>query len=358
MKIIHVADLHLNSRLETLPTEKAKIRRDELLRNFERLCEFAKINDVKAVILAGDVFDTSNNSSKVKTRFLSAIKNASTVDFLYLKGNHDDGEIFNENDILPDNLKFFGDEWSSFEYENLCIKGVNFTATNNKLVYDSLTNDFNKLNIVVLHGQTAAYNSSDGFYVVNLPKLKEKGIDYLALGHVHARSLEKLDGRGVYAYSGAFDGRGFDELGEKGFYLLETDKDIQPEFITFSSRVLYEFEFSTNGYDDFYALKGEIVRKLKSEVESKSLIKVILKGEIGINFHVDADSLSRELNELFFYAKVYDKTSLKVNETDFEFDKTVRGEFVRKVLASDITDDMKKRVISCGLNALKGEELL
>ena len=50
MKFIHCADLHLNSRIDTLPTEKAKIRREEILRSFEKLCEYAK---VKGVALAG-----------------------------------------------------------------------------------------------------------------------------------------------------------------------------------------------------------------------------------------------------------------------------------------------------------------
>ena len=38
MKFIHCADLHLDSKMEGLPTDKSKIRRDEVVATFERLC--------------------------------------------------------------------------------------------------------------------------------------------------------------------------------------------------------------------------------------------------------------------------------------------------------------------------------
>ena len=58
MKIIHCADLHLDSGLQThLSREKAGMRRDELLSNFGRLAEYASENGVEIVLIAGDLFD-------------------------------------------------------------------------------------------------------------------------------------------------------------------------------------------------------------------------------------------------------------------------------------------------------------
>ena len=39
MKIIHCSDLHLDSAIVGIPTEKSKIMRDEIVRTFERLCD-------------------------------------------------------------------------------------------------------------------------------------------------------------------------------------------------------------------------------------------------------------------------------------------------------------------------------
>ena len=57
------------------------------------------------------------------------------------------------------------------------------------------------------------------------------GADYLALGHIHYNVVEPLDSRGVYAYSGCLEGRGFDETGEKGFVLIEVENNIDLKII-------------------------------------------------------------------------------------------------------------------------------
>ena len=45
MKIIHTADLHLDSAMKTnLSKEKAKMRNNEILHTFERMVEYAKNN--------------------------------------------------------------------------------------------------------------------------------------------------------------------------------------------------------------------------------------------------------------------------------------------------------------------------
>ena len=67
MKFIHCADLHLNSYMESLPLEISHKRREEVLRTFEKMCEYAVINGVTAVIIAGDFFD--KNSLKTECFF-------------------------------------------------------------------------------------------------------------------------------------------------------------------------------------------------------------------------------------------------------------------------------------------------
>ena len=64
-KIIHCADLHLDSPMETHMTEEqASTRNTEIIYSFLRLTEYAAKNDVRAVILAGDMFD----GERVKVR--------------------------------------------------------------------------------------------------------------------------------------------------------------------------------------------------------------------------------------------------------------------------------------------------
>ena len=68
--------------------------------------------------------------------------------------------------------------------------------------------------------------------------------------------------------------------------------------------------------------------------------------------------MQTKLEDWFFHVKIQDKTTLKVNLEDFENDKSVKGEFVRAVLQSNLTEEDKNKVLACGFNALAGEELL
>ncbi len=357
MKIIHTADLHLDSKIDGIPTEKSKIRREEIIRSFERLVDFASNNNVKAIIVAGDLFDTQKISLKTRERIFGCIKNNSSIDFLYIPGNHDQLSAFSNITELPKNLIEFEDTWKSFDYDGVVISGIALNSTNKNAVYDSLFLNENKTNVVIMHGQVAGYKSSEDAEIISIPRLKGKNIDYLALGHVHSFSQGQIDERGYYAYSGCLDGRGFDELGEKGFVLLDCQQGrVKSEFIPFSSRILYEYTFNVGEYESFYQLLQGVVKKLQAEIDSKSLVKVILKGEHSVDFLIDTFSLSSRLNEMFFFAKVYDKTELKISLEDFQYDKSIKGEFVRSVWQSDMPIEQKNKVIKCGLSALKGEE--
>lgn len=357
MKFIHCADLHLDSKMEALSAEKSKIRREECLRTFERLCSFASENAVQAVIIAGDMFDTSRVSIKTRDRVLSAIKNNGQVDFLYLSGNHDEDNFISQIESLPENLKIFSDEWTAFSYGDVLISGIRFTNANISSVYDTLALPVFKFNIVVMHGQVAGYNSNEKVEVISIPKLKEKNVDYLALGHIHTYAEGVIDSRGKYAYSGCLEGRGFDETGEKGFVLIDVDdKKAQYEFIKFSTRNLFEFEFDVANYSTYISAREDIVNELLAKYSKNDLIKLTLKGEILPSFNLDKMGLNSLLNESFFFAKVKDKTQLKINLEDYAHDKSVRGEFVRAVFESNLSEEEKSCIIACGFKAFNGED--
>ena len=75
LKIIHTADLHLESKMGVnLDNEKAKKRRNELLFTFENLILEAKNMDAKVIIIAGDMFDTRVSIKRLKNIFLIYLK--------------------------------------------------------------------------------------------------------------------------------------------------------------------------------------------------------------------------------------------------------------------------------------------
>ena len=59
MKIIHSADIHLGSKIEAkLPKEKSEIRRAEVRQAFNKMVNYAILNEIKVILISGDLFDT------------------------------------------------------------------------------------------------------------------------------------------------------------------------------------------------------------------------------------------------------------------------------------------------------------
>lgn len=278
MKIIHCSDLHLDSKMETnLDKEKAKERKAEILVTFEKMIDYAKNNNIKIIIIAGDLFDKKNVSLKAKKIVKNAIFSNPNIDFLYLKGNHDESGFLDEDEKIPDNLKMFSNEkWTTYKYGKATITGIEFGKLSNHEIYSSLILEKNDINIVVMHGQESENDQKDKAEIINLSELKNKNIDYLALGHIHSYKKEKLDNRGVYCYSGCLEGRGFDECGDKGFVVLDIDDNkINTEFIPIAKRKLHEINCDITGCIENTEIEEKIEKSIQ-DISKEDLVKINL----------------------------------------------------------------------------------
>ena len=360
MKIIHCSDLHLDSKMETnLDKEKARERKNEILITFERMVNYAKENEVKVIIIAGDLFDKKTITIKAKNTVKNAIISNPEIDFVYLKGNHDEAGFLDEDEELPQNLKTFNSyNWTTYDYDDLTISGIEFGNVENYEIYNSLILEKNKKNIVVMHGQESETDVKDKAEIINLKALKNKNIDYLALGHIHTYKKGKLDNRGVYCYSGCLEGRGFDECGEKGFVLLELKNDkIKTKFIPFSSRTLYEVNVDLTGITENKDIENKIKEELK-DIPKTSLVKLVLGGEVEIGEQRDIEYLTKKFEADFYYLKIEDKPHFKIDYMKYQNDISLKGEFIRTVIdQKDLTEEEKSKIISTGIKALSGEDI-
>lgn len=350
MKIIHTADIHLGSKIERkLDREKSEERKREVRAAFDKIIDYARKEGVAAIILAGDVFDSVRPLKKDKEFFYNAVKANENIDFLYLRGNHDVLESYTEN--LP-NLKTFEKTWTSYAYGNVVITGAELCGDNFSSVYSTLSLKKDDINVVTLHGQIS---DGAGENLINLKKLKDKNIDYLALGHIHSYKSGAIDGRGEWAYPGCPEGRGFDETGAKGFILLDVNGDkIEKKFIENSIRKINDVSVDVSGAKDVYTA-GTIVKE-RIDFNKNDLYRIRLTGEICF----DAEGIEKDVAAMLapraYYITVKDETVIKTDISDYEGDVSVRGEFIRKVLNSDYTPEEKQAVITCGLKALAGRE--
>ena len=353
LKFIHCADIHLGSRMEAkLPREKVEQRRTELRTTFVRMIEYAKDNGVRAILLSGDVFDSDRPLKRDKTAFYSLVRENPDIDFLYLRGNHDNKESYVEKE-LP-NLKCFDSEWGRYSYGDVDIWGIELCADNALSLYSTLRTDSERTNIVMLHG-TVGDGARDG--IIDIRSLRNRGIDYLALGHYHSYREGRIDDRGIYAYSGCLEGRGFDETGEKGFVLLElTEEGVRSTFVPFAHRVIRKFVVDISECGELFDVRAVLDRELR--YDKRDMLRVELEGEI----FFDGDELVEECEEYLYlncyFVSVKNKTQTGFDLSEYESELSLRGEFVRTVMSSsEYTDEQKRSIITYGLRALAGREV-
>lgn len=351
MKMIHGADIHLGSAFSSrFPREKARQRKAELRRALVNMVEYAREQGISVILLSGDVFDSDCPSQKDKDFFCSLVRNNPDMDFLYLRGNHDRRGASCQP--LP-NLKTFSREWECYRYEDVTIWGLELDETNGQTLYSTLPARPEEKNIVMLHGQIG---DSPGEGRICLPRLREKNIDYLALGHVHSQSMGRLDSRGIWCYPGCLEGRGYDETGAKGFVVLDTGDLGNPRFVSRPIRTIGYVQADLSGCEDLYQVCRRVEELLPDNRED--LLRLELTGELSWDGGDLARELEDQLADRFFHVSVKDRTTRRIQLQAYEGEVSLAGEFLRQVQTLEgFSPEEKGQIMELGLRALEGREV-
>ena len=310
------------------------------------MVEYADKNAISVILMAGDIFDADSPEKKTDTYyFYDVIRTNPQIDFLYLRGNHDFGR---ERTELP-NLKYFSQSWTHYDYGEVSVYGLELSKENSNIAYSTLNAERSRKNIVMLHGQIGDE--------INILALRNKNIDYLALGHIHSYSSGEIDSRGTYAYSGCLEGRGFDETGEKGFIVVDTDGvTVIHSFIPFSEDIIYEESVDITELNSSIPVAQKIQNEIKLKKNGIYRIKLVGETDLDTDSSAIADDLERTLSSYCKYLTVKAATSVRIDYSSYENDLSLKGEFVRSVCGdATLSEEEKKQVIAYGLNALLGK---
>lgn len=364
MRLIHCADVHLDSKMLThLSSEQAKERNIELLNNFCKMIAYGKEYQVQGVLLSGDLFDTREVSSYIINEVLEQIASYPEITFFYVRGNHDRTVCLGLPEELPKNLILFDKSWKYMILGKVCISGIECVEDSLLEEVEKLSLDPERINIVMLHGtimeQQGTACAEDR---IPLKQFRNKNIDYMALGHIHSYQYQRLDYRGAYCYPGCLEGRGFDECGIKGFVLLDIEEEngiVYNQFIPFGKRRIWEWEVEVSGCMTSSQMARRIEQKIKSEESTfEDLVRIKLVGELDVECEKNLTFLKKKFEDSFYHISITDCTVLKVDYEDFVMDESLKGEFVRMLQAeSSITEKEKIDIMRCGILALSGEEL-
>ena len=353
IKIIHTADLHLDSPFEALG-EKAALRRREQRELLRSIAELCREKEADMLLLAGDLLDTGSAYAETFATLCSAFASLDCPVFIS-PGNHDffsPGSPYARGEF-PENVHIFRGGWQCIELPEKGVKvwGAGYTDAVCPPLLGKLSveGDADSFNIGLLHGDLGAIGDSR-YCPISSAEVAQSGLDYLALGHQHTYSGLLRYGSTVCAYPGCPEGRGFDECGEKGLLYIEIGEEgVKGEFIP-SSRRRYEI------------LELDISGGLPESPSgySEDIVRIIFTGES--DSAPDLTKIHEKWSEGFFALQLRDRSSLRREMWEGSDQDSLKGLFLRKMrekydrAESDAERQKINRALRWGLAALEGGE--
>ena len=123
-----------------------------------------------------------------------------------------------------------------------------------------------------------------------------------------------------------------------------------------AKRTLHTVTCDVTGFSSQLDLEERLAAAAEGIPEG-DLLKVILTGACPAHTLLDLPHFTRMLSERFYFVKIVDETKLLIHPEEYANDISLKGEFVRRVTASNLKEAEKERVIACGFRALTGEEI-
>lgn len=327
MKILHTSDWHIGSTLY------GRKRYDESERFLQWLVETIKNQSIEALLVAGDIFDTStpsNTAQEFYYRFLNEVSRTTCRHVIVTGGNHDspsfldapkallkafnvyvvgsaaereEDEVYvlkdadNNPEVIVCAVPFLRDrdvrqssEGESYrDKENRLVEGI---ISHYQKVYEEACKQRNELGkslpiIGVGHlfiaGSSIYKRSGEAsgerdLYVGNLgqvPADRLPSFDYFALGHLHIP--QKVAGRETIRYSGSPMAMNFDEIHQQKSVVLIDIDDQHIDVQTIPVPAFRQFEQIKGDWDSIEAS----LRRLEEE-SFAGWVEVIYEGQEAI----------------------------------------------------------------------------
>jgi len=351
LKIIHTADIHFDTAFSGLTdTEKAAVRRQDLRTTFSKIIALSQNADM--LLISGDLFD-GNNVSRTTLDFLKhAFSQIRHVKVFICAGNHDcldDNSVYKHFDF-GENVYVFGTEPEMIETEHVDVYGVSFKSANDarELLPEFTIKNPQKVNILVMHGNL----SGSDYNPVKLRDIENCGMDYVALGHIHAGSGLKNAGTVYYAYPGCPEGRGFDETGEKGVLALTLAKGYtKADFVPTQQRMYIEEKIDVTEAENVEDIISMVLSKCTEETH---IYRIKLCGTC--SFPISPAVIQNSVRA--FDITVLDETgaAAKLDEISTAF--TLKGLFTKFALEEReaLDEDVFKLAFKTGFSMIEKEE--
>lgn len=289
MKILHSADWHLDSPLQGRTQARTAQLKAAMLGLPHQVAAAARAHGCDLMLLSGDIFDGPASPESLKA-VKDALKEAE-IPVCIAPGNHDYVGAASPwlTEVWPENAHIFTAptvESVGIPALDCRVYGAAFTGPR----MDAQLEGFRAAQeeayaIGIFHGDPT--QSGSPYNPVTAEQIRNSALHYLALGHIH-KGGQLRSGATLCGWPGCPMGRGFDELGEKGVYLITLEDTCQIEFLPLDTPRFYDWECPV-GEDAAAALE-----KLLPAVGNDNDYRVTLTGE---SEPLDLEALSTRFSQ-------------------------------------------------------------
>lgn len=368
MRLLHIADLHLGWEPVSLGEQAAQRarERDSLL---ERAVAFAldKRNEIRAVTIAGDLFETHSPSRALLEPALRQLQRLvqGGVFLLTVPGNHDE-ITYHDSVYRSEAARWPGvlvqrpslGEAARMEYDGKIYAfyslayQAGLTKTSPPLAeFPRGQADYH---VGVLHG-TIDRGTADRSLPVSGEAVAGSGYDCLALGHLHSHSARFL-GETFTVYAGASEAKSFSDPGTGCFTVISLRDRAAAVSYPADCRPCLTKEIELN----FFRSESELIAAIQNLAERQAMLRVILKGQTA--FSVNADKIHAQCSPGFYFLQL-DSESVYI---DFEHlrrlagEPTILGLYVKNLLsrmdgaADEEQREVVRRALMRGVGSLGG----
>ena len=359
MRIIHVADVHLDAPFSQLSRKKelGEKRRLEQRKALRKMIEYIKQEKIPYLLIAGDLYEHEYVRESTMYYINSLFQEIPDTKIYIAPGNHDPyckDSYYATYEWSKNVTIFTSEKIEKIQEENINIYGCGFTSfyLQNSQIGNITLDEKEKINILLTHADLDASNIGEEVYQPITKKTIEKiGFDYVALGHIHKNNVQENTN---IVYPGSAISLGFDELGQHGMVEIQIEKgNMQKKFIPLDDIELIKKEVSLQ---DIQSLE-ELVEKIEEiHIPANQYVEIILVGARNIEINLyKLEKLIQKENVI----KIKDMTKIEYPLEQMQNETTLKGIFIKQMLKkkneakTEEEKQMIEKAIEVGLEVLK-----
>jgi len=333
VKIIHTGDLHLGMTFKSLG-EKSKLHRRDCQDVFTHIIDLCINENVDALLIAGDLFDSPNPSKSIVTFVIDELKRLKEKDIpiFIISGNHDPytKDSFWFNYKFPSNIIIFdSNNLEPKTIGNLTVYGLAYTNNTREPLKEFKAEKNDNFKVGLIHGSTTNIKVEEdpefSYRPIKKVQIDSSNLDYIALGHFH--DLLEIKGKVKCFYCGSPEGLTFKNSPNSCVLVVEyLDGKVAVKPKKTAIREFHTIELDCTKLDN----DSEVRRILEKNKGDNKILRLVLKGSPSLEFQLDKDLLEKEFNSKYFFLKLEDKIHIPENLRE---DETIRGQFIKLLKA-------------------------